>query len=354
MDTLWVRGVPRMSKKQTDILQIETMVDIRRNQELHLTIEERELFLDIQSKTTKGNIDNISRTKRYATYYKRNKEIRWSFLASQVSRNAGWNMTDLEGEWFPKILTKKERKILFDTYERANWLIFSDAFPQLLIYEYSKKIGKPLFHMLKMFSVSQFIEAEWELFWRYGNGGRLVTAQIINEQNLIQVPVIKHPLLNRKVFQSFFYNLQDTLHFSSVLFPTLDGRLFGFSVHKFTKLDNRIELGKKLASLLFHKDYYKFFIQFSNVVEHTGSRYDYERYIDERRFRNTPFLRTTYPIIQHHKGKTLDWYKGKRKDKWFEEVELGDQFDLTKWFLKKQKQVQAGILLEELLLKNKG
>ncbi|GAA3327359.1 hypothetical protein GCM10020331_066980 [Ectobacillus funiculus] len=48
------------------------------------------------------NRDNISRTHAYKEYYLRNCEIRWSFLASMVSRNAGWNMTDLEGKYYPK------------------------------------------------------------------------------------------------------------------------------------------------------------------------------------------------------------------------------------------------------------
>ncbi|MEH7385507.1 DUF2515 domain-containing protein [Bacillus sp. JJ1521] len=337
-----------------EIAKIEIMVNTRRNRELHLSNEEKELFYKIKSKTAKGNLDNISRTKSYASFFQRHNEIRWSFLASMVSRNAGWNMTDLEGEWFTKILSTKERKVLFHTYEHANWLIFSDAYPQLLVYEYSKQLGKPLFHMLKMFSVSRFIEIEWEYYWKYREGNRLVTAQIINEQNIIQKPVIEHPYYRKRVFKRFFYNLQDFLHFSSVIFPTLDGRLFGFSVHQFTKLDERIELGKKLASLLFHDRYHDFFISFSNKVEHTGSRFDYERFVAEKKFRNSPFLRTTFPIIKHHRGDNVDWYKGKRKEKWFKEIDLCDQFELTTWYLKKQKQIQAGILLEELLRKNKG
>ncbi|MEH7224324.1 DUF2515 domain-containing protein [Bacillus sp. JJ1566] len=338
----------------SDVTKIEKMVNERRNREIQFTIEEKELYNEIESKTVKRNLDNISRTKAYTSFYRRHNEIRWSFLASQVSRNAGWNMTDLEGEWFSKVLSKKERNVLFHTYERANWLIFSDAYPQLLVYEYSKRQGKPLFHLLKMFSVSRFIEVEWEYYWRHREGNRLVTAQIINEQNIIQKPVIEHPFYRKKVFQRFFYNIQDFFHFSSVIFPTLEGRLFGFSVQQFTKLDERIKLGKKLASLLFHVDYYDRFIRFSNEVEHTGSRFDYERYVAERRFRNTPFLRTTYPIIKHNRDQTPDWYNGKVKEKWFNEIKLCDQFELTNWFLKKQKQMQAGILIEELLRKNKG
>lgn len=347
-----VRGVVNMNKS-SKVTKIESFVKERREGDYQLTIDEKELLSEIQLRVDKGNLDNISRTKSYANYYKRHNEIRWSLLASMVSRNAGWNMTDLEGEWYPKFLTKKERNVLFQTYERANWLIFADAYPQLLVYEHSKRLGRPLFHLLRMFSVSRFIETEWEYYWIYGEGNRLIKAQIINEQNIIQKPVIEHPFYKKNVFQRYFYNLQDFLHFSSVLFPTMDGRLFGFSVHKFTKLDERIDLGKKLASLLFHKDYYDLFLRFTVTVEHTGSRFDYERYLSERRFRNTPFLRTTYPIIKHDRSRAHDWYRGKRKARWFEDVELGKQYEISKWYLKKQKQIQAGILIEELL-KNKG
>ncbi|MFT4413052.1 DUF2515 domain-containing protein [Fredinandcohnia humi] len=341
-----------MTNEQTAIVEIEKRVMTRRKKILSFSNLDKVIIQNITKTTAKGNIDNISRTKSYARFYYNNKEIQWSFLASMVSRNAGYNMTDLEGEWFHKVLSKQERKALFYTFERANWLIFADAFPQLLLYEYSKKLRKPLFYLLPAFSVSAFIETEWEYFWHFREGKRLITSQIINEQNIIQQPVIEHPLFKQKVFHTLFYNLQDFFHFSSVIFPTLEGQLYGFSVHNFTKLDERIELGKKLASLLFHDKYYEFFYRFSRKVEHTGSRFDYEKYVGERRFRNTPFLRTTFPICKHIRVETKDWYNGERKKKWYKTVSIGNQFDLTNWFLKKQKQLQAGILIEDLL-KNK-
>ena len=94
-----------------------------------------------------------------------NREIHWSFLASMVSRNAGWNMCDLEGKWFPIFYEKEMRERLFLTYERANWLIFQDAFPQLLLYQYSTKVKQAMFHLLKYFHVSSFMEREWNYFW---------------------------------------------------------------------------------------------------------------------------------------------------------------------------------------------
>ena len=99
----------------------------------HLTIQEQTIIRQIIHETNKKNIDNVSRTEAYLTYFKKNSDIIWSFLASMVSRNGGWNMCDLEGPIFPHLLAEKVRKQLFLTYERANWLIFHDVFPQLLL-----------------------------------------------------------------------------------------------------------------------------------------------------------------------------------------------------------------------------
>lgn len=116
--------------------------------------DERQLIQHILQTTRKGNIDNISRTNCYESFYFRYQEIKWAFLAGLVSRNAGWNMCDLEGKSYSSLLTKQYRSYLFLTYERANWLIFQDAYPQLLLYHYSTKIGRPLFHLLPYFHVS--------------------------------------------------------------------------------------------------------------------------------------------------------------------------------------------------------
>lgn len=139
------------------------------------------------------------------TFYERNPEIRWSFLASMVSRNAGWSMTDLEGRWFKLALGWQQRFSFFLTYELANWLIFRDAFPQLKVYELSLHYNKPLFHLLQAFDVSCFMEAEWKAFWERRDKERLVSSLIINEQNLIQEPVLRNHYLKKNVFGSGSY-----------------------------------------------------------------------------------------------------------------------------------------------------
>lgn len=88
------------------------------------TEEEKATVYNIKKEIEIANMDNISRTQSYQDYYVRNSEIRWAFLASMVSRNAGWNMTDLKGRYYATVLPQTVKKHLFLTYEEANWIIF--------------------------------------------------------------------------------------------------------------------------------------------------------------------------------------------------------------------------------------
>ncbi|MDM5154174.1 DUF2515 domain-containing protein [Bacillus sp. DX1.1] len=302
--------------------------------------EEKYLIGRIKQQTVLANVDNISRTHAYQEYYLRNKEIGWSFLASMVSRNAGWNMTDLEGKYYPRVLSEEIRKQLFLTYESANWLIFSDAYPQLLLYEYSKEMKRPLFHLLQFFYVSIFMEKEWRNFWKSGDRKRLITALIINEQNKIQKPVIEHPFFQKHVFQTLLFKFQELFHFSAVIFPTTAGELYGFSVYQFETLQKRIELGKKLGWLLFHPTYEKMFHAFALLTVHTGSRMDYEQYFAVSKEKDTPQLREAFTIISHHNKVEKDWFdENMEVEAWFLFQEPEEEIDITAWFLQKQQQV---------------
>ncbi|WP_223702002.1 DUF2515 family protein [Sutcliffiella deserti] len=307
--------------------------------------QENNFITSIKKNTVKHNLDNISRTKAYAAYFEKHKEVKWAFLASMVSRNAGWNMTDLKGRWFTLALDEKQRFPIFYTYELANWMIFQDAYPQLLLYELSSYYNKPFFHLLKIFNVSCFMEYEWEKFWLERDEERLVTSLIINEQNLIQYPVLQNHALKKKVFKTMVFSFQDLGHFSCVVFPTINGKLYGYSVHGFQKLSNRIELGKKLASLLFSKEHYQAFHEFSLRTEHTGGRYDYEKYMSYGLYRETPFLRCVYPVIKHHANFEKDWIfiRGKQVETWSRPIVTGVEkhTDVTKWFIHKQHQLHG-------------
>lgn len=321
----------------------------KKNPKSHLAKEELDLIQSIENITNTYNADNISRTNAYFYYYKRNPEIIWSFLASMVSRNAGWNMCDLEGKWFPKVINKKLRKKLFLTYERANWLIFQDAFPQLLLYQYSTKLNRSMFHLLRYFHVSSFMEKEWNEFWEHRQIKKLMISLIINEQNVIQKPVIHHPVYKKKVFQTPQFYLQDWFHYSSVLFPTSGGVLYGASVNGFKSVSKRIDLGKRLADILFDPELYPAFYHFASKTVHTGSRYDYEHFLKNRPKRTTPFLRCTYPIIKHRRHKQEDWSMKRRlKRKWLsEDVKHIHPIEITEWYLNKQEYIRNAVHLIE-------
>lgn len=316
-----------------------------------LDSSERVLAEEIRSIADHYNKDNISRTDAYFDYYQSHQDIQWAFLASMVSRNAGWNMCDLEEDSLSCLLGPEIRERLFLTYERANWLIFSDAFPQLLLYEYSTKKNSPMFHLLPFFHVSSFMEAEWNRYWQEGDRERLMTALIINEQNLIQRPVIEHPVYKRRVFHSLFFSIQDWLHFSSVLFPTCSGRLYGASVKKFRKTDERIMLGKRLARILFSPVLFPEFLNFAGKVPHTGSRADYEQFLNGGTGRVMQTLKDTYPIISHHIHESHDWSKDRRANPdWFaEEGEIKEPVLMTEWFLHKQRQLERAAAIKKFI-----
>ncbi|WP_044023020.1 DUF2515 family protein [Bacillus sp. SG-1] len=307
----------------------------------------------IREKTFQYNRDNISRTKAYQKYYLLHPEIKWSFLASMVSRNAGWNMCDLKGAWFPAVIDKETRKDLFLTYERANWLIFQDVFPQLLIYHYKTEMDEEMFHLLREFFVSDFMQNEWKRFREEGDRDRLMQSLIINEQNVIEEPVIQHPVYKRRVFKTKLFFLEDHFHFSSVVFPTKGGNLYGASVSDFRKLDSRISLGNRLSKILFKEDLYFLFKEFALSTEPTGSRRDYERYCKDAPFTGTPLLRTVYGVKEHHIHTPLgDWSQRRKvKEKWFRRSQFKEPVKLTKWYFQKQRQLQKLIKIEELFRK---
>ncbi len=316
------------------------------------TEEEKTMVYNMKREIEIANMDNISRTQSYQDYYVRNSEIRWAFLASMVSRNAGWNMTDLKGRYYATVLPQTVKKHLFLTYEEANWIIFLDAFPQLLLYEESKRRQVPLFHLLQYFNVSIFMEKEWIYFWEKKDINRLMTALIINEQNKIQKPIIENAYFKKHVFHTVLFKLQEMLHISAVIFPTVEGKMYGFSVYQFETLQKRIELGKKLAALLFHPNYKRLFHRFASQTIHTGSRADYEHYVREARKSCTPTLREVYPAVAHKEISMRDWFcRDTEINELFLPVEYKSEVDITEWYKRKREQIYVASIINRFVKK---
>ncbi|TMW73553.1 DUF2515 family protein [Alteribacter natronophilus] len=319
---------------------------------MRLKEADERLISRIRTEVNKGNFDNISRTVFYSAFYKRNPEIKWAYLASMVSRNAGWAMTDLMSRPFTELLSPSFRARLFYTYERANWLIFSDAFAQLLIYEWSKRKGKPLFHLLPHFGVSNWIKEKWEYFWQRRDEEEILTALIVNEQNLIQEPVILERFEGKNVFRTSAFKWQDRLHFSTVLFPDLRGNLYGCSVHDFTKAGSRIELGRKLAWILTESPEKDEILRFHESVTPTGSRRDYQRFLS-RTYPATPILRMAYEPVEHRREYDSDWSVNPavQPDRWMKRLKPVNDYDLGEWYEGKLHQEEAAVKVERLYRK---
>ncbi|MGG3470961.1 DUF2515 family protein [Neobacillus pocheonensis] len=243
---------------------------------LQLSKGEREIILQIRSKTAEHNLNNVTRTKTYLDFYLNHPEIQWAFLGHMVSRNGGYNMTDLKGEFITRLMAKKDRDTFFAFLERGNWLIFQDVYPQFLIYEESLKQNKPLFYLFSFLNISTFMETIWNHFWREQSTYILAIAMVINEQNYLEQRVIQNPKHQKDVLTKIEFLLQDWLSFNHILFPYGKKNLCGQTLHQFESLNERILLGKRLYTVLFKdKGRLNQIVEWAKRNPHSGSRKDY-------------------------------------------------------------------------------
>lgn len=247
--------------------------------QINLSDEEKRILSEVKRETTKWNLNNVTRTKAYLDFYRQHPEIHWAFLGHMVSRNGGWNMTDLKGELLSRLLSHREKQSFFSFLERGNWLIFQDAYPQFLIYSESLKRNKPLFFLFPFLNISVFMETVWSCFWRKPDPYMLTIALIINEQSYLEKRVIQNPQYKLEVFQKLEFKLQELLSLNHILFPYEKKgvlNLKGQTLNHFESLHERITLGKRLYNVLFKdKEVLALTEQWANAHPHTGSRKDY-------------------------------------------------------------------------------
>ncbi|NIK75704.1 hypothetical protein FHS15_000804 [Paenibacillus castaneae] len=263
--------------------------------EMSWSEEEIVLIERIRAETAISNRNNVTRTEAYRSVYFRTPELHWALLAHLVSRNGGWNMTDLQGEWLPWLLRPEQREAVFQFLEHANAYIFHDAYPQLLLYERSLREGRSLFHLLPALGVSSFMAPVWKQFWRERDPVPLTIALIVNEQHYIEKRIVQQPYFREKVLHTLFFGLQSVLQLNGVIFPYEHGdgqgkgedrtvlRLSGLILERFEHLQERIEFGKQLYAMLFGiPRVYGGARSFAGAVKHTGSRADYAPHLFAR------------------------------------------------------------------------
>lgn len=253
----------------------------------------------VQEETARMNRNNVTRTYAYHRIYSRHPELHWAFLAHMVSRNTGWNMTDLKGDLVPRLIGGRQIEALFQMMERANALIFQDAYPQLLLYQEGKRRGRKLAFLLERLPVSSFMPPLWEDFAETGDPVPLAIGLIVNEQNFIQGRVAENPFFVKEVLDQPFFRADSFLHVNQMLFPyhsQSEGRirLAGLTFEDFPDLNERIRFGRKLYALLFGvADVHQGCRSFADKVPHTGSRADYWPHVFTAAKQTPPSLRET-------------------------------------------------------------
>lgn len=238
----------------------------------------------IRKETEAWNRNNLTRTQAYWNVYRDFPELHWALLAHMVSRNGGWSMTDLKGEWLPRLMEPDTAALHFELLETCNALIFRDAYPQLKLYAESRRRGSPLFRLLPRLGVSAFMEPFWERFWADRNPVPLTIALIVNEQNVIQAPVVEHPRFREHLLSTPIFRAQPWLQTTQIVFPLMRAKrkagrplpLAGRVLENFSRLEERIGFGKGLYAMLFgYPRVLAGVAAFAEQTPHTGSRADY-------------------------------------------------------------------------------
>ncbi len=282
--------------------------------------KEIDILRRIREETDSLNLNNITRTRAYLDFYLENEEIHWSFLAHMVSRNGGWNMTDLKGSILRELLSTNKVQLFFEFLEQANAEIFHDAYAQLLLYRYSKQSGRNFFYLLPHLSVSTFMKPIWKHFFKTKQSSLITVALIINEQHLIQ-RLIDHPTYQKELLNTILFKAQARLGFTNVLFPYRNAHrieVAGVTVQNFENVNYRISIGKTLYGILFH-EILAAARSFAFQKPHTGSRADFWPDIFTKKdskinesvqhpFIFSPTLKQAWPNIQHKIQIQKDWY----------------------------------------------
>lgn len=271
-----------------------------------LSAEDLETVQSIRGAALEASRSNVTRTRAYYECYREYPELHWSFLAHMVSRNAGWNMTDLKGGLFSDVIPAELQEDIYQMLERSNALIFLDAYPQLMLYARSRELGRSLFYLLPEFRVSAFMRPFWERFWIERDSALLAVGLIINEQNYIEGRVVQNRYFQQRVLRHPFFAMNSAFQMNQVLFPMLvappaeaespeeaplppsgegegsaDGEqscrgMVGLILEHFADLDERIEFGKALYAMLFgYQEVLAGVEAFAANVVHRGSRQEY-------------------------------------------------------------------------------
>jgi hypothetical protein len=302
------------------------------------------------------NETNPLRTDYYERFWAANREIPWTLLANLVSRNAGYQMSDLarfsarlamHGALAvvvaPRVtiqLGLAQIKALWAYLELGNFLIFRDVSPALEGWARAKRQPEHterIFDMLlePEFGLDPFVVEQWKGFARLGDARtqaqiqRHTFALITNEQNQIEdrlVRGVSSYLGALAPTTSALVRLYGALGLTRLGFPLGSPsagpkaeQLAIYDVSDFTSLDARINTGRDVFVGLLEtperRDRVNAWVSANRV--HSGSRTDYnEPYYSTHRIslidRPLPIpglIDETYsPPLKPWQGEKAAWY----------------------------------------------
>jgi hypothetical protein len=302
------------------------------------------------------NDTNPDRTDYYYRYWKANPEIPWSLLASLVSRNAGYQMSDLARNvaklpFAPLVLPAamgepavtlgiRILQSLWAFLEVGNFLIFRDVVPPLEAWRHAKQHPEhadKIFDLLEHpdFDADKWVLDRWkELFAKRDSLSaadiqRHTFALVTNEQNQIEDRLVKGAasylgsisgITNRI---TTWYN---RLGLTILCFPEATStanpapqHLLLYTVGNFASLDARIKVGRDLFVGLFDGATRQANVEAwvdANPYHH-GTRADYnEEYYDTDFYAvfGDPFApiatdETYSPPLVYWQGQQPAWYR---------------------------------------------
>lgn len=230
------------------------------------------------------NLDNVSRTESYLELYEAARawgfELPWTLMAHLVSRNAGMMMTDLAAaiESPRRIFQREALEELFCLLERANFLIFYDAWRHLL--EHLARVTASAVTLARepWFRAPRPVVAAYARYEAAGARGAidedersLVMDLVQNEQNLIERRVVHAPGARRaRALIAFFEGVGQE---RPMTFP-IDGP--PITVGDFASLARRIETGERISDAYLREPARREACrQHCAAHPHTGARSDF-------------------------------------------------------------------------------
>ncbi|HEY4121252.1 MAG TPA: DUF2515 family protein [Byssovorax sp.] len=220
------------------------------------------------------NADNTTRTASYLELYAvtraRQPELPWLLMAHLVSRNAGYLMSDLARtiDRGDAVFSRASLEELFVFLERANWLIFWDAWHHVAMHLLgrSRELGD---------RVAPLVRTIWPRYEGYAVHGvdaplerALVLDLVQNEQEIIERYVVHAPAFPRARAMVTFFEAAKAER--PIALPLSDARIV---VGGFLDLATRVDAGRRIFDeVLADRARRDAIFDWALARPHTGSR----------------------------------------------------------------------------------